>query len=122
MSYENLVLINQIKIAINEHYPLVSVNCFYDPINDELEIGISNKEVYYSDEYQQIVTRLNLEILWPKNITNILFIYDESFDYYSSFIFSDAKVSTRNAASWEYHQTSFDCSNLYAEDDYPKAA
>ena len=66
--------IEQIKQNIHAKFPLLDIYVFYYANGNELEIQITNKDVYYSDEYQEIVTQINLELLWPKNIMNVLFV------------------------------------------------
>lgn len=75
----DLFEIIQSRIVIN--YPSVNVEINHEDSEDEYYISIDDSDIYYSNSYQELITSINLEIIWPKNIIGIYFIYDESQDF-----------------------------------------
>jgi hypothetical protein len=63
----------EIKRRINEKFPDLNVSIFPDETQDNVVVAI-NDELYYSDEYLELVMDIKIKILWENNIFNYLFV------------------------------------------------
>ncbi len=77
MDNSELVLLATIKSWINTAFPLVNVVATKDPVYADISIMISQKPIYYSQEYQELVSRINTDYLWPAGIFHVIFVCDE---------------------------------------------
>lgn len=73
----NEFLANEIREKLNNIFPNITINTFYNSDRDEYNVSINDKELYYSDEYQLMVMEIKQNILWTKNIYNYIFTLDE---------------------------------------------
>ena len=73
----NEFLANEIKNKLNNIFPNIIVNTFYDSDRDEYSVSINDKDLYYSDEYQLLVMEIKQNILWTEKIYNYFFTLDE---------------------------------------------
>ena len=72
-------LFNKIKDMIEHEFPTVTVNVTsYD---DAIIFSFDNKAVYYSSEFQEFITSINIDLLWEQHIYNVLFIVEEEKKY-----------------------------------------
>lgn len=127
MSLDFLFLISKIKTLVSEHFPntLVSITC--DDNYGDIIVSLDNKEEYYSSEFQELVSYININILWPANITNVIFVADEKISY-------EQIISTKHivkaqivAQQWETHKADqyyldLPCESFCDNDTYPRAA
>lgn len=102
---EAILLITNIRKLIANKYPSLRVFTSSDEPYGDIMISLNNRDVYYSDEYQELVTRINIDFLWPKNITNVIFVYDESTEYCSTIIVRETDSVLMNANKWETTST-----------------
>ena len=65
--------VEDVEEAIHKVFPSLGITFCYDPRFDEVEIQIKNKRTYYSKKYQTLLTKINMGVLWAKNIMNVLF-------------------------------------------------
>jgi hypothetical protein len=70
--------LNNIIKMILEKFPHVHITTENEPLNNGTFIKIDNKKIYYSIEYQQLIVKILQEILWPNNIHNVYFSYEEN--------------------------------------------
>ncbi|HOJ98602.1 MAG TPA: hypothetical protein PLW34_03470 [Termitinemataceae bacterium] len=72
----NLFISIDIEKTIQTYFPQVKVAIFYEPEGDCYFVAIDDTDVYYSDQYQELVMDIKMNILWKKNINNYFFILD----------------------------------------------
>jgi hypothetical protein len=58
---------------IHEIFPSLEISVYSDKTQDNIIIAIDD-EVYYSDEYLELVMDIKMNILWENNIFNYLFV------------------------------------------------
>jgi hypothetical protein len=63
----------EIKKRINEKFPELNVSIFPDETKDNIIVAIDD-ELYYSDEYLDLIMDIKMKILWENNIFNYLFV------------------------------------------------
>lgn len=64
-------LISKIRVFIHSEFPLLRVSYYKKGKNLSVEV---NSEIYHSNKYMELVTRINTEYLWPNKIHNVLFV------------------------------------------------
>jgi hypothetical protein len=101
MGLGNLVITLNIKQLINNEFPDLKVNISTDDIYGDTIISIEDKDIYYSDLYQELITKINIEYLWPQNVTNVIFVFDEIFEYSSIIMGSIMPELVGHAATWQ---------------------
>lgn len=122
MDNSELVLLATIKSWINTAFPLLNVVATKDPVYADISIMISQKPIYYSQEYQELVSRINTDYLWPAGIFHVIFVCDEEAEYTSSFTFTSGPVGAQ-AVSWFYYKPDMDVSKTHWLDgNLPKVA
>ena len=67
--------IDTIKDMIQQKFPTVNVSVITD--DEAIMFSIDDNKTYYSSEFQELITNISLELLWPRNIYNVLFIVEE---------------------------------------------
>jgi hypothetical protein len=103
MQSEMFLEVNNIKNMINSKFPLQNISA-YEESNDVV-ISINNREIYYSDNYQELISEININYLWPKNIMNVIFIYSEDKIYRPSIYYARELMIKDIAYQWSYKQT-----------------
>jgi len=71
--------IDKIKDMIQQKFPAVNVTAITD--DDAIIFSIDNNDIYYSSDFQEFITTINIELLWPRDIYNVLFIVEEGKKY-----------------------------------------
>lgn len=71
--------IDTIKDMIQQKFPTVNVRVITD--DEAIMFSIDDNKTYYSSEFQELITNISLELLWPRNIYNVLFIVEEGKKY-----------------------------------------
>lgn len=71
--------IDTIKDMIQQKFPTVNVSVITD--DEAIMFSIDDNKTYYSSEFQELITNISLELLWPRNIYNALFIVEEGKKY-----------------------------------------
>jgi len=117
----NEFLANEIREKLNNIFPNITINTFYNSDRDEYNVSINDKELYYSDEYQLMVMEIKQNILWTKNIYNYIFTLDEvscenmkllsklTLEYSYSLNFTNYLTETTAISTTDYYY-------LYADD------
>lgn len=72
-------LFNKIKDMIEHEFPTVTV--IVTSYDDAIIFSFDNKAVYYSSEFQEFITSINIDLLWEQHIYNVLFIVEEEKKY-----------------------------------------
>ncbi|MDC7124993.1 MAG: hypothetical protein PQJ46_05470 [Spirochaetales bacterium] len=73
----DMELFKEIKRIITENFTEVNVEVRYDNTFDEIFIIIDNLSIYYSKDFEKIRLNIFEELIWPKSISNIFFIYEQ---------------------------------------------
>ena len=81
MNIDFLVLISKIKSLIAENFPDTLFSVSADDIYGDIIISLKDKEAYYSNKFQELVSCIHIDFLWPQDITNVLFVADEEIVY-----------------------------------------
>lgn len=127
MTLDFLFLISKIRTLFGEHFSNTLVNISSDDSYGDIMVSLGNKEEYYSSEFQELVSYININILWPANITNVIFVADEKSTY-------EPIISTRLiqnisdlSAQWKIQDADdycvdLPCENYCYDSDYLKAA
>ena len=71
--------IDTVKDMIQQKFPTVNVSVITD--DEAIMFSIDDNKTYYSSEFQELITNISLELLWPRNIYNVLFIVEEGRKY-----------------------------------------
>lgn len=71
--------IDTVKDMIQQKFPTVNVSVITD--DEAIMFSIDDNKTYYSSEFQELITNISLELLWPRNIYNALFIVEEGKKY-----------------------------------------
>ena len=71
--------IDTIKDMIQQKFPTVNVSVITD--DEAIMFSIDDNKTYYSSEFQELITNISLDLLWPRNIYNVLFIVEEGKKY-----------------------------------------
>ena len=79
-------------------------------------VSIDNKNVYYSCKYQELITHINFTILWPANITNFIFVLNESLGYESHFNEFSYNMVMHHSLNWLAQ--SYNVDNLTLQNNY----
>lgn len=106
---EEIYFYNKIKVLINVEFPLLNINIYRD--HNDVVVSINNKDVYNSELYQELVSKINMELLWPENIMNVIFVFNNDEIYKAKFNrsinFGTLDVSTK----WNYGKDNYDLSS-----------
>jgi hypothetical protein len=66
--------INQeIKNRIHEKFPALEISIYPDETQDNIIVAIDD-EIYYNDDYLELIMDIKMNILWKNNILNYLFV------------------------------------------------
>lgn len=127
MNMQFLVTIAKIKNLISEHFPNTMLSITSDNIYGDIIVSISNREDYYSLKFQELISYININILWPSNITNFIFVADEQIEYDS--IFSNVQLNNSYSVktNWiipetEKYSVNLQYNNCCDDDCYLKVA
>jgi len=66
-------VVNRIK----EKYPSLEIRVYYEDKFDNYFVAIEEEDIYYSKEYLSLVTDIEIEYLWERNIFNYLFVCED---------------------------------------------
>lgn len=80
-----LITIEKVKLLISEQFPNTKISITSDDVYGDIIVSIDDKEEYYSSKYQELISFININILWPLNITNFIFVAEEQIEYESNF-------------------------------------
>ena len=72
--FRDSYILSKIKNVIDVNFPKMILD-----VKSEDNITIffcSNKRKYYSNKFQALLLDINLNILWPEGIDNVIFVYD----------------------------------------------
>lgn len=69
-----LITIEKVKLLISEQFPNTKISITSDDVYGDIIVSIDDKEEYYSSKYQELISFININILWPLNITNFIFV------------------------------------------------
>jgi len=58
---------------IHEKFPSLKVSIYNDKTQDNIIVAIDD-EIYYSDDYLELIMDIKMKILWENNILNYLFV------------------------------------------------
>ena len=77
-----------------KQYPSLGVTITTD--DNDIIFSIDNTDVYYSIEFQLLITEINIQMLWANNIYNVLFVVEEKRKYEQMHFYS---ISDNNISS-----------------------
>ena len=63
--------IDTIKDMIQQKFPTVNVSVITD--DEAIMFSIDDNKTYYSSEFQELITNISLDLLWPKKYGQIQF-------------------------------------------------
>jgi hypothetical protein len=81
----------EIKKRINEKFPNLDVSIFPDETQDNVIVAIDD-DLYYSDEYLEVVMDIKLKILWENNIFNYLFVRESAKPSFIPVLFTNIHI------------------------------
>jgi len=58
---------------IHEKFPFLEISIYPDETQDNFIVAIDD-EIYYSDDYLDLIMDIKMKILWENNIFNYLFV------------------------------------------------
>ena len=64
----------EIRRLINSSFPSLEIDIYYDHLTDSFCVAIHEDDIYRSYEYQELVMLVQLELLWPQDVNNYLFV------------------------------------------------
>jgi hypothetical protein len=62
---------------IHEKFPSLKITIYPDEIDGEDIIVAIDDDIYYDEEYLDLVMDIKMNLLWPNNIFNYLFVQEE---------------------------------------------
>jgi len=65
----------------------------------------SNKKKYYSNKFQALLLDINLNILWPEGIDNVIFVYDATVEQKKYYPAKIQQNSVFVVNKWEVQKT-----------------
>jgi hypothetical protein len=71
-------IIDVLKRKVYEKFPSANVNVVHEEDNDEYFFSVDSRKLYYSDDFQNFIMKLKIDMLWPENIYNIFFTLDNT--------------------------------------------
>jgi len=77
MNERLLDIFTVIKRRILEQFPTVNVELTHNKDSIEYFFCIDDKNIYNSESFQLLITKLSIEVIWPEHIPNIHFTYEE---------------------------------------------
>jgi len=63
----------EIISRIHEKFPFLEISIYPDETQDNIIVAIDD-EIYYNDEYLELIMDIKMKILWENNIFNYLFV------------------------------------------------
>lgn len=102
MNVEGLLLVREIQERISASFGTLRIKSSADDVYGDIIIAIDDRGIYYSNLYQEVVTKINIEVLWPQDITNVIFVLEEGQAYYSTIGSSTSVVDSRVNPNWEF--------------------
>lgn len=127
MSLDFLFLISKTKALISEQFPDTLLNITCDDTYGDIIVSLDNKEEYYSTKFQELVSNININILWPANITNVIFVADEKIIYEQIIITTQIVRASDVSQHWKTHEADayyidLPCENICYDNTYSRAA
>jgi len=120
-----LSIILKIKSLITEQFPEIMVVVTSDDKYGDVIVSIDNKDVYYSSKYQELISHINLNVLWPANIDNFIFVLNEQLMYESHFNEFSCNTVTNSDLRWtiqNFNYCNFYNNSYFYNDIFTKAA
>lgn len=77
MEENKIILINEIKNFISNKFPLIEIIAYENLQYNEIVISVMSRDLYYSESFQELISNININYLWPKGILNVIFILSE---------------------------------------------